>query len=140
MLHGAGDVAQGITMPMRSHKARESMHLNRLMCHNLNDFHTMFRAFTCQLPHYSSVSTHLQSGETAKLIWSILRTAKLIQSILQEPYGLGVDIWAMGVTLLELWSTDIPVEAVPDDELERCLLDSHEPPARLGALWDGVPG
>lgn len=46
----------------------------------------------------------------------------LFQIILEEPYGVSVDWWALGVLLYEMLSGHAPFEAETEDELFECIL------------------
>lgn len=46
----------------------------------------------------------------------------LSQIIMEEPYGVSVDWWALGVLLYEMLSGHAPFEAETEDELFECIL------------------
>jgi len=62
------------------------------------------------------------------------------EMLMELQYGLPVDVWAMGVTLLQLWTVEVPLRAltdlVDDEKIEERVLQEFAPPANLGPCWE----
>jgi len=58
----------------------------------------------------------------------------------ESPCGRPGDIWALGVTLMEIWSGKKPLGEIGDEAIERSLCHDYRPPEKLGILWEGGQG
>ena len=54
----------------------------------------------------------------------------------EQPYGLPADVWAAGVSLMELWTRAEPMAEAQDDyECEDRIDAEFRPPEMLGPVW-----
>jgi len=53
-----------------------------------------------------------------------------------QPWGHPVDVWAMGVTLMMLWTGTKVLGSLDDHFIEGRAKTEFEPPERLGPCWE----